>query len=438
MTGGSHQWRGSIHQHGLSALCCSTLTVMHLLSLPPELRLHILHLYLEDHTNVSEIRKPSNRHLDLFRICKQLAYEAELAGFKEYVSLSHEDQIVGFNVNVSRSYASRITTADVGNDGRMVVAKSFVMQSVPASRLWMALEKMSSLKSLRVFDCYRARPADDFGARFYSCCIPVFLMTSTTVAGAIFFMRFEGSLFPATTRPPDSLRSYELYTSSPSESIIFDKIPTHNIHNLRLSGNCRLKSSTDLTDLRHLTICGVTGNYLEQHFENHFLNCIRLQSFQFARGNVLGLQLKDSFLTSVLSNCSFSLTRLVLLDCTQISSTTLWSCLSKLSYLEYLAVAFTTRRELQSNFIEALSDTVMTLKIKIIEGKYSHVFQTEEAGICDEIEASFLLREPKPAALHVWFRPEVLDLRRRERWGSIAALRRVALHYGDWNHSEIM
>jgi hypothetical protein len=98
-----------------------------LLELPVELRLVIYKLFLSELQDVSTGHQPRNEHFNLLHVCRQISYEAgHLADFRSYISLLHEDQIVAFIANIDIEGASRITTADVANDSRMVHASGNV------------------------------------------------------------------------------------------------------------------------------------------------------------------------------------------------------------------------------------------------------------------------------------------------------------------------
>jgi hypothetical protein len=92
------------------------------MDLPPEVRLEVYAFYVLYARCLTNRRQPSNRHFRLFRVCKQIAAEAESTVFT-YVSLLHEHQIRAFIANVPDKLASRITYADVANDGRVITSR---------------------------------------------------------------------------------------------------------------------------------------------------------------------------------------------------------------------------------------------------------------------------------------------------------------------------
>ena len=90
-----------------------------LLSIPVEIRLLIYDYILSTHWTVVSNQQPSNAHLNVLRVCKQIAREA-FPTLQQYISLAHEAQIITFLATVSERKASYIRFADVANDGRMV------------------------------------------------------------------------------------------------------------------------------------------------------------------------------------------------------------------------------------------------------------------------------------------------------------------------------
>lgn len=88
-----------------------------LLALPPELRYEIYDTFLDQHRRVRFREQPSNRHLRVLLVCKQIHDEAKPI-FQRYISLAHERQITHF-INSHVEFA-RVTHADVANDGRLI------------------------------------------------------------------------------------------------------------------------------------------------------------------------------------------------------------------------------------------------------------------------------------------------------------------------------
>lgn len=142
--------------------------------LPPELRLLIYAIYLANHTQVLQRRQPSNQHLRLLRVCSTIHCEARdlLQG---YVSLRNEREILSFLRRATPRYAACVRWTDVAHDARVLqesievmhvaqlrirrliaVIRQTTMRITPASQVGSALKRMSSLRTLRVFDCVQA------------------------------------------------------------------------------------------------------------------------------------------------------------------------------------------------------------------------------------------------------------------------------------------
>jgi hypothetical protein len=92
-----------------------------LLSIPLEIRLIIYDYILRGHRDtIVANTQPSNDHLLLLHACRQIEHEAELAGFRTYLSLRHELEISAFLEKADPRVLPRITHLDVANDGRLV------------------------------------------------------------------------------------------------------------------------------------------------------------------------------------------------------------------------------------------------------------------------------------------------------------------------------
>jgi hypothetical protein len=97
------------------------------LGIPPEIRSHIYHLYLDAHLEIppDSNRQPTNHHIQVLRVCSLVNREAgEL--FRQYVSLRHERQIQAFilhslTVSPGGVRVDMIRRADVANDGRYLL-----------------------------------------------------------------------------------------------------------------------------------------------------------------------------------------------------------------------------------------------------------------------------------------------------------------------------
>ncbi|KAJ4001018.1 hypothetical protein F5050DRAFT_1561665 [Lentinula boryana] len=393
------------------------------LSLPVELRISIYSLYLLDLQHVSGNLQPRNTHFRLLHVCRQISYEAgRLANFRSYVSLIHEDQISAFNSITTVEAASRILHADVANDSRLVHASGHVRQnlSVPASELYLVLSKLVSLRRLRVFECHRSRPMKDF------------------IVGARFTLQFEKAMFPSGS--PPQLDSYELYLSPfKSPSRIFQVVSPNRVKNLRLSGECGLLLGTKLPSLTNLAICGVTGHHLDQHMEEYFAQSL-LEEVRYRQGDKLGarFELRDHQLKSLVFGSASGLHKLVLLDCTRLSSSILTTCFRHLEQLQYLALSFVSVHELDSNFVAAFPTSLAVVKLGITNAWFSSPLLQEEHKLCESFEESIIMRDPPLRSVHADLRDEVIVASSRgTRWTKIAKERKFALKLGPWEEDEI-
>ncbi|KAK0465097.1 uncharacterized protein EV420DRAFT_938512 [Desarmillaria tabescens] len=379
------------------------------LTIPLELRLFIYDVFLANHQHVHASRQPSNAHFALLHTCKQIAYEA--AYYRQYVSLTHEQQIEKFINNIPGAHASQILFADVANDGRIV---SYSDQTVPVSRLYQALGKMHSLRRLRVFDCRRGGQTRDF------------------IPGARLSLQFELAMFPSGR---SGLYSYELYLEPSTQAVVFQSISPTNIQVLRLSGRVRFSTTSQTPALSHLAIRSVTSNHLDHRMEEQF-NHSSLQSFRYAQGNNrMGSEITDRYFQSLVSGPGVGLRKLVLLGCSKLTSTSLASCLRSLPLLEYFALSFVTIHELRSGFITALPTSVMVFKLKISNAWYTDPLLQQETELCDELEASFLLRQPPPQSVFLTFRDSVLSSR-GVHWRILARDSGYSLALGPWEQNE--
>ncbi|KAK0506160.1 hypothetical protein EDD18DRAFT_19840 [Armillaria luteobubalina] len=367
------------------------LYILTFLTIPLELRLFIYDVFLANHQHVDASRQPSNAHFALLHTCKQIACEA--AYYRAYVSLAHEQQITAFISNIPEAHASQILFADVANDGRIV---SYSDQTVPVSYLYQALGKMSSLRGLRVFDCRRGGPTRDF------------------IPGARLSLQFELAMFPSGRT---GLHFYELYLGPSTQAVLFQSISSSDIQLLRLSGRVRFSKTLQVLSLSHLAIRCVTSNHLDHRMEKHF-NHSNLQSFCYAQGNNrMGSEITDRYFQSLVSGLGAGLRKLILLGC------------------KYFALSLVTIRELRSSFITALPASVIVFKLKISNAWYTDPLIQQETELCDELEASFLRRQPPPQSVFLSLRDSVLN-GRDVHWRILARALGYSLTLEPWEQSE--
>lgn len=242
-------------------------------------------------------------------------------------------------------------------------------------------------------------------------------------------------MFPLAFTLP-TLFSYELFLHPSTTSTLFDVIPPDQVRVLRLSGSCRLLDKAhDMPALRHLTIKGVTGTYLDQHFQELFSQS-QLSSFQYAHSYRLGFEITDQMLSHLVAGPAAGLRKLVLLQCSRLSSAALTACLQELPLLEYLALSIITFDELQSNFVAVLPSTICVLKLRVSNIWYKSARIVEETRLCESLEAGILRRRPPPHAVFLSFREEIMNTGRVERWEDIARAACFTLKLGLWEDQE--
>lgn len=395
---------------------------MHWLDLPLEIRLAVYDAFLADHRNVVRVRQPGNAHLVLLRVCKQMAVEGELVGYKRYASLLHEDQIVAFLQCPDSRLFSRITWLDAANDSRLHGGPD-PAKRIPVSKLYLCMRSLPNLRTLRVFDCHRASP-----------------VSRTTVSrqdiGELrrwrLHWQFEPALFAAGRQ--SSLCAYQLFLTSHSRVGVFEVVEPGPVQSLRLSGNVFLRT-TSLPALRHLSLYEVTSTFFDKDVDGMF-STSPLESFAYDYGYARdpAFQMHDAFLKEVVQPHGYTLRQLVLLSCDRVTTAALRGCLAELNRLEYFALSFITTKEFDSTFISVLSPSVNIFKVSMTTGKFQIPLEVEEDTLCDSVQHVLLQREPPPTCIAVDLRESVMRTR-AARWTKMARQRRIHLVIGPWTVS---
>ncbi|KAL1753297.1 hypothetical protein FB107DRAFT_217988 [Schizophyllum commune] len=383
------------------------------LELPLEIRLAVYETYLADHRTIARVQQPDNTHLRLLRVCKQMAAECEVVGFRTYASLSHEDQILRF-LKCSDSHPfSRISWLDAAHDARMVGTSS---TKYHVSLLNLCMAELSNLRTLRIFDCHRGV---GLGYR----------PSTPHILGTRIHWAFEPALFDPG--PPPRLLTYQLFTTTLMPNSIFELASSHPVQSLRLSGNASL-CTTDLPALRHLSLVEVTSTFFERNVEGMF-RASPIESFvyDYGRPRAPAFEMHDNFLREVLQPHGATLRQLVLLDCNKVTTTALRDCLADLPHLEYFALSFVTTREFDSAFVRVIPPSLKVFKIAVRTGKFQIPLETEESLLCDAVEANLLARVPPPRTISIDLRDTVVG-ERISRWSTTARQRRIHLHFGPW------
>ncbi|KAL1670602.1 hypothetical protein GGF50DRAFT_109035 [Schizophyllum commune] len=383
------------------------------LELPLEIRLAVYETFLAEHRTVAWVRQPDNTHLRLLRVCKQMAAECEVVGFKNYASLLHEEQIISFLKCSDPHLSSRITWLDAAHDARMVGTSS---TKYHVSMLNSCMCELSNLRTLRVFDCHRGVGLN------YRPGLPHILGTRVHWA-------FEPALFDPS--PPPKLSNYQLFITALMPNSIFELAASQPVQSLRLSGNVSLRT-TDLPALRHLSLVEVTSTVFERNVEGIFRTSpIESFVYDYGRPRAPAFEMHDNFLREVLQPHGATLRQLVLLDCNKVTTTALRDCLADLPRLEYFALSFVTTREFDSAFVRVLPPSLKVFKIAVRTGKFQIPLETEESSLCDAVEANLLARVPPPRSIFIDLRDAVVG-ERIPGWSATARQRRIHLHFGPW------
>lgn len=245
---------------------------------------------------------------------------------------------------------------------------------------------------------------------------------------------FENAMFPETRH---GLSSYEYFIAPTTKTVVLHSVSGESMRTLRLSGFLRLDQPLESCKmLQHLTIHGVTGNYFDQRPLTE-MEDISLQSFQYHQGSALGFEIQTQFLSSVILGSHSSLKKLVLLQCSRLSTTGLVSCLSSLTSLEYFSISLITHNELDGDFIAALAPSTHTIKLKILEARFTRPFITEEKILCESLKC-WLPGQAKPKLLRLHLPHVIYQSSRKKEWMRVALENGVDLKFGDWEASELI
>ncbi|KAI0375379.1 hypothetical protein BV20DRAFT_1117762 [Pilatotrama ljubarskyi] len=389
-----------------------------LLDLPVELRLVIYDHFLADHQQVRRKTQPSNVHIRLVYTCKQIAQEAGPI-LHRYISLLHERQIQTFLLHAPSSVCTQVEWADVANDGRVFRGVDTDQEDAPLSSLHVALDRMTALKRLRVFQCRQG--------------LPINLQNTMSLhRSRRLGLRFERAMFP---RNAPALHLYELHISPETRVELFDALSPGALVALRLSGEIVAppgeRNLMPVPALRHLTLHGITGNFFDRHTVDECFPGARLEWFIYALGHRLGFEIRNHHLDSLATVYGNSLRRLILLGCSRLSSTNITRCLESLPVLQYFALHLVTVDELRSNFVLSLPPKLMVFRLQVINAWYAVALKEEERGLCDAIESTVLTRDPRYCRVCVCFRTQLMtEEGRRDRWERIAR----DLEIGPWEN----
>ncbi|TFY71913.1 hypothetical protein EVG20_g1084 [Dentipellis fragilis] len=366
-------------------------------------------------------RQPNNRHLRLLYVCSLIYHEAGPV-LRTHVSLTHDRQIEVFLRQTHPAQLRAILTADVVNDGRFVV--QVLTSHHPFTRLHLALQKLESLKHLRVFE-YRQRQS-----------------VARTQAMTL-QLAFKTTLLPNAI--PPNLTTYELHLRpAPAARFALSEQPyTPHMQNLRISLSSWKPESVSLPALRHLTLDNVIVNQFGpmtwRPLDYFFLDC-QLESFTYLH-NKPAFELNDRHIMSLAeTSLGSQLRKLVLIGCDGLTTPTIRCCVALLDKLEYFALSLITNvttEDLQPEFLYALPPQLRVLKIAVTNAQYSEPLLDQEAQLRDAFEQILLQRSHSPVALFISMRDELLvDSGVGKRWVDVAAERNISLQIGPWDKEE--
>ncbi|KAI0051767.1 hypothetical protein FA95DRAFT_1554300 [Auriscalpium vulgare] len=297
---------------------------------------------------------------------------------------------------------------------------------------------MESLRCVRVFDCRQGIPAPGaFNFPLPSDARPITraLYCSCTASKKFIRLSFERAMFPGA--PPSKLKAYALHLDSTTTASLFDKIPSDRLETLRISGNAKMRAGLKFPALRHLALHGVTGIDLDRRpLHENIIGC-ELESFAYSMGERMAFEIRDATLKSLIGGIGKHLRKLVLLDCSRVSSEALMVCLGELPDLEYFALALVTVSELRYDFVASLSSKLLILKLDIRNAWFASPLPDEEQRICDSTETNFLRRRPSPDELQIRVRDTHWTEDGREgRWRDLSVTRGIRLLIGPWTANE--
>ncbi|KAI0721251.1 hypothetical protein C8T65DRAFT_705297 [Cerioporus squamosus] len=396
-----------------------------LLELPTELRLQIYDCFLREHQHVSRRHQPTNAHIRLLHVCRQITDEA-WSRFGRYVSLRTEHQINAFILYAAPRFAAQIEWADVANDGRVFQSADENQEDTPLSNLHLALARMTAFRRLRVFQCTQGLP------------INLHNTMSLHRSGRL-ELKFERAMFPKGRVSPSH---YELYLNPETRVDLYDAVDPSNIVALRLSGEiipstrsssatkqgCGSTQTRAMPALRHATLHSITGNYFDRQSIPECFPSAQLESFSYALGHRLGFEIRNHHIDSLASGHGGP----------SASSANITQALENMPSLEYFALHLVTVDELRSNFIRSLPSSLMVLKLQVMNAWYAVALTAEEQSLCEAIETDVLLRDKPFQHVCASFRTSLMvDDGRHDRWEQIAASRNVRLDLGPWEHEMV-
>lgn len=96
-----------------------------------------------------------------------------------------------------------------------------------------------------------------------------------------------------------------------------------------------------------------------------------------------------------------------------------------------------THNDLRTNFVTALAKSVKTVKLHLVEGRWSSPLIEGENALCDALEEMMWKEDPSLEVIRVNFRESIMNEGDRStRWKDIATQRNIDLKWGSWEKKE--
>lgn len=202
------------------------------------------------------------------------------------------------------------------------------------------------------------------------------------------------------------------------------------------------KSSVTLSALKHMTFDGPGSGLLTNSLLHGGMICPQLSTFATTpkRWSIME-EIQDAHLKSFIvgRGTGATLIKLVLLDCSQLTTGALDECLHHLPHLQYFALSWIINKELSTNFILSLPDTLVVLKIQVDRPFSASRFLEQERTLCNTLEHHVLLRKTSLTLVCAMFARILLDENNRQtRWMHICHASGTRLQIGPWEADEII
>jgi hypothetical protein len=218
----------------------------------------------------------------------------------------------------------------------------------------------------------------------------------------------------------------------------FNGLPTTSLRTLRISGALTLPRDSEFPSLRSLTVVDANGSTLERIGPASVFHCEQLRSFAFVERHKLASELRDDHLRQLVA--PGLLTRVVLLQCSKLSSHALAQCLSMLPALRYVALSLVIVTELKNDFVRVLPSDVHVFKLQLVCGRWAPRFLEEQRVLLGSVHRCLLLRKNTPAVVWIGIHDTEVgpDNGQMVLWKRLALERGIDLRLCLWDTNEIV